>query len=51
MPLAKICRYTPVSQRGIKISDRLMRELEKTHITCHDWRPQWNYTINPAAAA
>lgn len=38
-------------QRGIKISDRQMRELEKTHITRHDWHPQWNYTINPADAA
>lgn len=38
-------------QRGIKITDRQMRELEKTHITRHDWHPQWNYTINPASAA
>jgi hypothetical protein len=38
-------------QRGIKISDRQMRELEKTHITRHDWHPQWNYTVNPADAA
>jgi hypothetical protein len=35
--------------RGIKITDREMRELERTHITRHDWHGEWNYTLNPAA--
>jgi Rhodopirellula transposase DDE domain len=33
---------------GIKITDRTMRELEKTHITRHEWHGEWNYCIHPA---
>ncbi len=33
--------------RGIKITDRQMRELERTRIARHG---EWNYTLNPAAA-
>jgi hypothetical protein len=36
--------------RGIKITDRQMRELE-TQITRHDWHGEWNYCVNPAKAA
>jgi len=36
--------------RGIKITDRQMRELE-ARITRHDWHGQWNYCVNPAKAA
>jgi hypothetical protein len=36
--------------RGIKITDRQMRELE-TRITRHDWHGEWNYCVNPAKAA
>ena len=32
--------------RGIKITGRQMRQLEP-QITCHDWRGEWNYRINP----
>jgi hypothetical protein len=34
--------------RGIKISDRQMRELERTHPAGHDWHGEWNYNISPA---
>jgi len=34
--------------REIKISDREMRDLERTHLTRHDWHAEWNYTISPA---
>ena len=36
--------------RGIKITDRQMRELE-TRITRHDWHGEWNYCVNPSRAA
>jgi len=36
--------------RGIKITDRQMRELER-QITRHDWHGEWNYCVNPAKAA
>ncbi len=36
--------------RGIKITDRQMRELE-TQITRHHWHGEWNYCVNPAKAA
>ncbi len=42
-------RDTAAYPRGIKITDREMRELEQTHITRHDWHGEWNYTLNPAA--
>jgi Rhodopirellula transposase DDE domain len=35
--------------RGIKITDRQMRELE-TQIIRHDWHGEWNYCVNPARA-
>jgi hypothetical protein len=42
-------RDTAAYPRGIKITDREMRELEQAHITRHDWHGEWNYTLNPAA--
>ena len=33
---------------GEKITDKAMRQLEKTRITRHDWHPEWNYTIHGA---
>ena len=36
--------------RGIKITDRQMRELER-QITRHDWHGEWNYCVNPSRAA
>jgi len=36
--------------RGIKITDRQMRELER-QITRHDRHGEWNYCVNPAKAA
>ena len=42
-------RDTATYPRGIKITDREMRELERTRITRHDWHGEWNYTLNPAA--
>jgi hypothetical protein len=36
--------------RGIKITDRQMRELE-ARITRHDWHGEWNYCVSPAKAA
>ena len=43
-------RDTAAYPRGIKISDREMRNLERTHLTRHDWHGEWNYTISPATA-
>ena len=31
--------------KGVKISDKQMRELEALAITRHDWHGEWNYTI------
>jgi len=42
-------RDTASYPRGIKITDREMRELEQAHITRHDWHGEWNYTLHPAA--
>jgi hypothetical protein len=33
---------------GEKVSDKDMRNLEKTRVTRHDWHPEWNYTIHGA---
>ena len=33
--------------KGIKISDRQMRELEKTRLTRDPWHGEWNYTLHP----
>jgi hypothetical protein len=33
---------------GERITDKEMRQLEKTRITRHDWHPEWNYTIHGA---
>jgi len=33
--------------KGIKVSDKEMRQLETNHITRHTFHEQWNYTINP----
>ncbi|MEO3863914.1 ISAzo13 family transposase [Acrocarpospora sp. B8E8] len=37
--------------KGIKVSDREMRDLETTRITRHAFRPDWNYTIHPATTS
>ena len=37
--------------KGIKISEREIKELEKTRITGHSFRPDWNYTIHPDTTA
>ena len=34
--------------KGIKISDRQIRELESRAITRHDWHGEWNYTVTRA---
>jgi hypothetical protein len=41
-------RDTGTCPTGEKISDKDMRQLEKTRITRHDWHPDWNYTIHAA---
>jgi hypothetical protein len=41
-------RDTGTYPTGEKISDKDMRQLEKTRITRHDWHPGWNYTIHAA---
>ncbi len=35
--------------KGIKITDTQMRALEKQHLTRHDFHPEWNYKVSPAA--
>ena len=32
--------------KGIKVSDREMKDLEKT-LHRHDFHGEWNYTVNP----
>jgi len=44
-------RDTGSYPRGITITDRQIRELEKNQITRHDWHGEWNYTLHPARAA
>ena len=39
---------TTVYPKGIKITDREMRDLETQHLTRHDFHGDWNYTVNPA---
>ena len=34
--------------KGIKISDKQIRELEARAITRHDWHGEWNYTVTRA---
>ncbi len=34
--------------KGIKITDREMKNLETQHLTRHNFHGEWNYTINPA---
>jgi len=36
---------TNTHTRGIKISDREMREFEARHLQRHDFHGDWNYTI------
>jgi hypothetical protein len=31
--------------KGIKVSDKQIRELEARAITRHDWHGEWNYTV------
>jgi hypothetical protein len=41
-------RDTGSYPRGIKISDREMKDLLATHVTRHDFHGEWNYDIHPA---
>ena len=34
--------------KGIKITDREMKDLETQHLTRHAFHGEWNYTVNPA---
>ena len=34
--------------KGIKITDREMRDLETQHLTRHDFHGEWNYRVSPA---
>ena len=34
--------------KGIKITDREMRDLETQHLTRHDFHGEWNYAFRPA---
>jgi hypothetical protein len=33
--------------KGVKISDKQMRELERRHLRRHDFHGDWNYTLTP----
>ncbi len=33
--------------KGVKISDRQMRELETTRLTRDPWHGEWNYCLHP----
>ena len=33
--------------KGVKITDRQMRELEKTRLTRDPWHGEWNYSLHP----
>jgi hypothetical protein len=33
--------------KGVKVTDRQMRELEKTRLTRDSWHGEWNYTLHP----
>jgi hypothetical protein len=44
-------RDTAPYPKGIKIADRAMQELEKTRISRHPFRPDWNYIIHPGTTA
>ena len=35
-------------EKGIKITDREMRQLETQHLTRHDFHGDWNYCVRPA---
>lgn len=41
-------RDTGTYPRGIKITDREIKDLLERHVTPHKWHGDWNYTINPA---
>ena len=34
--------------KGVKISDRQMRELEQRHLRRHSFHGEWNYTLSPS---
>ena len=34
--------------KGIKVTDREMRDLETRRITRHDFHGEWNYRVSPA---
>ena len=37
-------------QKGIKISDQQMKDLETSQLHRHKFHGDWNYTIHPATA-
>jgi len=34
--------------KGLKITDREMRDLETQHLTRHDFHGEWNYVVRPS---
>jgi hypothetical protein len=36
--------------KGIKITDRQMRDLETKHLTRADFHGEWNYRVSPATS-
>jgi hypothetical protein len=38
-------------QKGIRISDQEMKDLETSQLRRHEFHGDWNYTMHPAAAA
>jgi hypothetical protein len=37
-----------VYEKGIKISDQQIEELEASQLQRHKWHGDWNYTLHPA---
>jgi Rhodopirellula transposase DDE domain len=37
-------------EKGIKISDQQIRDLETSQLHRHEFHPDWNYTMHPATA-
>lgn len=35
--------------KGLKITDREMRDLETQHLIRHDFHGEWNYIVRPSA--
>ncbi len=39
--------YEGTCPKSVKIGDRQMRELEKSHLTRDPWHGEWNYSLHP----